>query len=64
VLGGIGKGSERRAFQGYSFTRKVNLAFIETNSQYFSQKGKESEDYKRMLPSLESFFTNNEVNGN
>lgn len=31
VLGGIGKGSERQAFQGYSFTRKVNLAFIETN---------------------------------
>lgn len=64
MLGGIGKGSERQAFQGYSFTRKVNLAFIETNSQYFSEKGEESEDYKRMLASVEKFFSNNEVNGN
>jgi hypothetical protein len=59
VLGGIGKGEERKAFQGYSFTRKVNLAFIETNSQYFSRKGEESDDYKRTLPALENFFRNN-----
>ena len=29
VLGGIGSGANRSAIQGYSFTRKANLAFIE-----------------------------------
>jgi hypothetical protein len=63
-LGGIGRGSERKAFQGYTFPRKVNLAFIETNSQYFSRKGEEAEDYKRTLPALENFLSSNEDNGN
>lgn len=59
MLGGIGSGANRSAMQGYSFTRKANLAFIEVGSQYFSIDGSETSEFKRTLSSLSSFFSKN-----
>ena len=64
MLGGIGNGTGRSAMQSFSFTGKANLAFIEVGEQYFSINGSESNQFKRTLSSLSSFFSKNQEKGN
>lgn len=65
VFGGIAPGGEnRKAMQGYSLARKVNVIFLETSSQYYAEDAKSTAEFNRTLDSLKSYLSGREQNGN